>query len=251
MSNLLLKIPNCEYKDYLKNLVNEKILHILNNDHDGIAHFVKKLIKLSLNNHQNIIISKYSKVNNKYFLETGKSLKEFIAHPSLILKNWKEFLNKILNKLKRDFFNLYYKPDSLFNFFFNKIDVSKLEEKVKNIDIVIIYTFKEIISPENLIEIADTFNCKIYLYPLDNELLSGGFHFENLGKKNLKLEKKNTQLLKYKKKLLSKSKLSWIGGSNYITRKIKISELYNPKLHKVFTVYYTIDFEFSKRNSKF
>ena len=51
----------------------KKILHILNNDHDGIAHFVKKLIKLSLNNHQNIIISKYSKANNKYF------------------RNWKKF----------------------------------------------------------------------------------------------------------------------------------------------------------------
>ena len=76
---------------------------------------------------------------------------------------------------------------------------------------------------------------------MDNELLSGGYHFENLGKKNIKLEKKNVQLLKYKKKLLSKSKLSWIGGNNYITRKIKRSELYNPKLHKVFTVYNTIE----------
>lgn len=225
----------------------KKILHIINNDTDGIALFVKKLIKLSLNDHQNIIVSKYSKNKNQYLSETGKSLKEFFYQPSLIFNNFKEFSFKLFNKLKRDTFNLYYKPNTLFNFFFNKINISELKKKIKNTDIIIIYTFREIISPKNLNEIIEIFNCKVYLYPLDNELLSGGFHFENLSEKNLKLEKKNIQLLEYKKKYLSNLKISWIGGNKYISRKIKTSKLFNAKLHKNFRIYNTIEkYNFSK-----
>ena len=87
----------------------KKILHIINNDRDGIALFVEKLIKLSLNNHQNTIVSKYSKNESQCLSETGKSLKEFIYQPSLIFSNFKEFSFKLLSKIKRDTYNLYYK----------------------------------------------------------------------------------------------------------------------------------------------
>ena len=55
----------------------KKILHLINNDNDGIYHYVKKLININLNSYDNLILSKYSRSSNIIKLDSGKSLKEF------------------------------------------------------------------------------------------------------------------------------------------------------------------------------
>ena len=71
----------------------KKILHLINNDHDGIFHYVNKLINSSLKNHSNIILSKYSSSKKVINLDSGKSLTEFLYDPILILKNQKEIIH--------------------------------------------------------------------------------------------------------------------------------------------------------------
>tara|TARA_B100002019_G_C21270871_1_gene602212 strand:+ start:1827 stop:3074 length:1248 start_codon:yes stop_codon:yes gene_type:complete len=224
----------------------KKILHIINNDKDGIFHFVNKLIKTSLKDHENKILAKYSNSKNIIKLDSGKSLIEFLNQPSHIFSNFYEFYLKLLNKFKRDYFNLKFEPNVLFNFFFNEIDFEKLKEKIHETDILIIYTFKEVLSPKDLKTIYDYFKCKIIFYPLDYELLSGGFHFENNENISQKLKKKNYQLINYKKKYLSDLNIHWIAGNQFIENKIQSSEIYNHKFHKITKIYNTLEkFEFS------
>lgn len=168
----------------------KKILHLINNDHDGIFHFVDKLINTSLKDHDNIILTKYSKSKNVIVLDSGKSLTEFCYEPSLIIKNINEFYSKFINKLRRNYYNFIFKSDVLFNYHFSNINLLKLTKKIKKLDIIIVYTFREILSPNDLKHIKECFKCKIIFYPLDFELLSGGFHFQNYGKNNEKLKKK-------------------------------------------------------------
>ena len=97
-------------------------------------------------------MSKYSSSENIIKLDSGKSIKEFLSQPLSIFKNIIEFFLKLRNKLRRDYYNFYYKPDNLFNFYFNEINFLKLKQAVKNIDIVIVYTFKEVISPKDLLK---------------------------------------------------------------------------------------------------
>jgi hypothetical protein len=225
----------------------KKILHLINNDHDGIFHYVNKLINSSLKNHSNIILSKYSSSKKVINLDSGKSLTEFLYDPILILKNQKEFYLKLLNKIKRDFFNFYLNSDVLFNYYFNRIDFSKLKTKIIKFDVIFIYTFREILSPKDLKMINDFFKCKIIFYPLDFELLSGGFHFENYNKNNLKLQKRNKELICYKKKNISKLNIHWIAANKYIQKKIKSSTIYNINNHKISKIYNTYEkFNFSK-----
>lgn len=219
----------------------KKILHLINNDNDGIYHYVKKLINTNLNSYDNLILSKYSRSSNIIKLDSGKSLKEFFNKPLLIFQNLIEFLYKTLNKIRRDFCNFYYKPNNLFNFYFNEINFFKLKQKVNNFDIIIIYTFKEVISPSDLIKIKKYYNCKILFYPLDNELLSGGFHFEDTSKKNKKISNKNKKLTVYKKKHLSNLSIHWVAGNNFILEKIKNSPIYNSQSHKISKIYNTYD----------
>ena len=215
----------------------KKILHLINNNNDGIYHFVKKLVSTHLVRYDNLILSKYSNSENIIKLDSGKSIKEFLSQPLSIFKNIIEFFLKLRNKLRRDYYNFYYKPDNLFNFYFNEINFLKLKQAVKNIDIVIVYTFKEVISPKDLLKIKKYYNCKILFYPLDNELISGGFHFEDVSKENIKLGKKNNELIKYKKKYLSNLNIHWIAGNNFVEEKIKNSQLYTSRFHKISKIY--------------
>lgn len=225
----------------------KKILHLINNDHDGIFHFVDKLISTSLKDHDNVILTKYSKSEDVIALDSGKSLTEFFYEPSLIIKNIDEFYSKFFNKLKRDYYNLIFNSDVLFNYYFNNINFLKLIKKIKKLDIVFIYTFREILSPKDLKKIKEYFKCKIIFYPLDFELLSGGFHFENYDKNNKKLEKKNQQLINYKKKIFSNISINWIAGNKYIEDKIKSSPIYNIDYHHISRIYNTYEkFNFSQ-----
>lgn len=227
----------------------KKILHLINNDHDGIFHFVNKHTNESLKEHDNIILTKYSSSKNVISLDSGNSLNKFIFKPTLVIKNLNEFFLKILNKLKRDYYNLNFKPDVLFNFYFNEINFFKLTKKIKELDIIIIYTFKEILSPKDLKKIREHYKCKIIFYPLDFELLSGGFHFENYDKKNKKLERKNQQLISYKNFFFLNLNIHWIAANKYVEDKIKSSPIYNIENHKVSKIYNNYKkFNFSDRD---
>jgi hypothetical protein len=217
----------------------KKILHLINNDHDGIFHFVDKLINTSLKDYDNTILTKYSKSKNVMVLDSGKSLTEFFYEPKFIIKNIDEFYLRFFNKLKRDYYNFIFNSDVLFNYYFNNINLPKLIKKIKKLDIIFIYTFREILSPKDLKKIKEYFKCKIVFYPLDFELLSGGYHFENYEKNNRKLERKNLQLLNYKKKIISNLDVHWIASNKYIDKKIKLSEIYNTKYHKISRIYNT------------
>lgn len=225
----------------------KKILHLINNDHDGIFHFVDKLINTSLKDHDNIILTKYSKSKNVIVLDSGKSLTEFCYEPSLIIKNINEFYSKFINKLRRNYYNFIFKSDVLFNYHFSNINLLKLTKKIKKLDIIIVYTFREILSPNDLKHIKEYFKCKIIFYPLDFELLSGGFHFQNYDKNNEKLKKKNQQLIKYKKKFISNLRINWIAGNKYIEDQIKSSPIYNIDYHHISRIYNTYEkFNFSQ-----
>lgn len=217
----------------------KKILHLINNNDDGIYHFVKKLVSTDLIRYDNLILSKYSSSEDVIKLDSGKSIKDFLSQPLSIFKNIIEFYLKLQNKIRRDYYNLYYKPDNLFNFYFNEINFFRLKQIVRNVDIIIVYTFKEIISPKDLIKIKKYYNCKILFYPLDNELISGGFHFEDISKENIKLGKKNKQLIEYKKKYLSNLNIHWIAGNNFTEEKIKNSQVYRSQFHKISKIYNT------------
>lgn len=223
----------------------KKILHILNNDYDGIFHFVENLISNNLKDCDNKILVKYSN-NEKYLkIDTGKPFKYILINPIIILKYPKEFYVKLINKFKRDFFNFFYKTEYLFNFFFDNLDFKKLKNKIDKINVVVIYTFRETLSPSDLIKIQNQYNCKIIFYPLDNELLSGGTHFEN-ETNSLKLKKKDNRLINVKNKYISNLNINWIAGNEYINQKIKNSKIYNRKNHKIFKIYNTIKkFHFS------
>ena len=112
----------------------KKILHLINNDNDGIFHFVSKLVETSLKEHDNKILAKYSNNKNIILLDSGISLTQFLYKPIYLAKNPIEFLSKLKNKLKRDFFKFFFKPNSLFNFNFNEIDVYKLKNCVKEME---------------------------------------------------------------------------------------------------------------------
>lgn len=227
----------------------KKILHLINNDNDGIYHFVDKLTNSSLKNHENFIIAKYAKSKkNIITLDSGKSLTEFIKQPKLIIKNINEFLLKLFYKIKRDFYNFLFKPKSLFNFYFNDIDFHKLTSRIKKADILIIYTFREVISPRNLKKIQQFYNCKIIFYPLDYELLSGGFHFNNLDNENKKLLKKNIKLINFKIKHFSNLKIHWIAVNKYVEKKIINSKIFDTKFHRVSVIYnFLQNFKFSEK----
>lgn len=217
----------------------KKILHLINNDNDGIYHYVKNLVDTNLVRYDNLILSKYSSSENIIKLDSGKSIKQFLNEPLSIFKNLIEFLLKLSNKIRRDYYNFYYRPDNLFNFYFNEINFLKLKENVKYVDIIIVYTFKEIISPKDLIKIKKYYNCKILFYPLDNELISGGFHFEDVSKENRKLGNKNRELIDYKKKNLLNLDIHWIAGNRFIEEKIKTSQIYSNQFHKISKIYNT------------
>lgn len=225
----------------------KKILHLINNDNDGIFHFVSKLVETSLKEHDNKILAKYSNNKNIILLDSGISLTQFLYKPIYLLKNPIEFLSKLKNKLKRDFFKFFFKPNSLFNFNFNEIDIYKLKNCVKEVEILFIYTFKEVISPKDLKKIQDHYKCKIFFYPLDYELLSGGYHFENLDYNNKSLEKKNEELINYKIKYTDDLNINWIAANKFVEKKIKSSKIYNWQNHKISKIYNTLKkFNFSQ-----
>ena len=163
-----------------------KILHIINNDNDGIGHFVKNLISNDLKNYDNQVFTKYKSSSNFLCIDSGLSTKKLLKSPKLICNHFIELLFKVYFSSKRLILNYYYEPKSLFTYYLNSINIKKLKKYVKKIDVLIVYSFRETISLENLIEIKKEYNPKIFFYPCDDELLSGGYHFKNLEKLNLK-----------------------------------------------------------------
>lgn len=183
-----------------------KFLLITNNDSDGVGQHVVSL--------------------NSSLKELGHSSKTIVLHKSVkdndIIKIKRSFVIRlffyVLNFLKKDL-------NKLFSFGYSAVNYKKIEKYIKETDIIIIYSFFNILSFKTLKNIFESRKI-VYLRPLDMEFAAGGCHV-NLNSKgevceNYKFDCNNCPQLNF---------LNVFNISNKILKKKKkIIEKYKPKI---------------------
>ena len=133
-----------------------KFLLITNNDNDGVGQHVVSL--------------------NSSLKKLGHNSKTIVLHKSIqdddIIKIKKSFFTRlffyVLNFLKRDF-------GKLFSFGYSAVNYKKIEKYIKETDIIIIYSFFNILSFKTIKKIFESRKI-VYLRPLDMEFAAGGCH---------------------------------------------------------------------------
>ena len=195
-----------------------KFLLIANNDTDGIGQTVVNLFNnLIKKGHDAKIIALHKFINHKNIIRIKRS---FL--PRLFALS--------LDFLKKDF-------KDLFGFDHSTIKYVDIEKYIEEADVIIIYTFRKIIS-NNILEKLFSSGKPIYLRPLDMEMITGGCHFNQKCKK-YKSDCSNCPKLRFnelvtlpKKNLIAKKKIvrnfrpKIIVQNNYVKNLLKTSSIF-------------------------
>ena len=162
-----------------------KILHISNNDNDGAGRAASRL-NHSLNciglDSKLLLLYKKNDDNYSKSLGSGKTFKEllhFIIENYFLVKlsSYYELIILFKFRIKLIIYNLYYKPNNLFNFQIIAFNFKYIIPYLKNVDAIIFHSIQEMISIEDIAKIYKDYNIKIIFHPLDMEMLTGGYHF--------------------------------------------------------------------------
>ena len=236
-----------------------KILHISNNDNDGAGRAASRL-NHSLNSIglDSRLLVLYKKNDDKYSesLGSGKTFKElllFITKNFFLVKpaSYYELIILFKFRFKLIIYNLYYKPNNLFNFQIIAFNLKHIIPYLKNVDAIIFHSIQEMISIEDIAKIYKEYNIKIIFHPLDMEMLTGGYHFTydckcyKLGHCNSidhNLDVVAKKIYQKKIKYFSHIPIKWVTTSNFTKNRLLKSKIFNNN-HTVNTIYMGIEIE--------
>lgn len=181
------------------------IILINNNDTDGVGqHFSRAVNQLNYIGHKAVGLVVHKKYKNKNIIKLKRNF-------------LKRSLNFLLNFSKKKFSNL-------FSFGFGGVEYSEIKKYIQNSDLIIIYSFFNIISLKNLEKILSNHENVIFR-PLDLELISGGCH--------VNLDENSKACLKYKTNCSSCPQLNLLNkkiSSKILLQKKKILNKYLPPI---------------------
>ena len=183
-----------------------KFLILSNNDLDGVGQHVDRL-NSTLNNlgHESTALVLHKSSQSKNIFKIKKSLfTKFFYYPL-------NFLKKNLNKL--------------FSFGFSGVNIKIIKENIYQADIILIYTFSNLLSIDNLEELLQSKKI-VYFRPLDMELASGGCH--------VNFDDEGQECWEYQKNCSNCPQLNFINffniSSKIFLKKKRILEKYSPKI---------------------
>jgi glycosyltransferase involved in cell wall biosynthesis len=240
--------------------MNIRVLHITNNDCDGVGRAVLRLHKGLINfgiDSKVLVLHKKTKERGVYSIGYAKTIKiTFIDLIYNCLKLDKTKLIKITKfiifKLHSKMLGLRYRPKTLFNFGKVAVNFKELYVYFSNSDILFLHGVHEILSAEDLYKIHKKFSLKIFYHMLDMEPITGGCHFNFDCSKYRDNCNKCPQLLgnnrvahntlKRKFFYLKKVPINWIVPNNFALQRLKNSYIFD-ELHVANVIFMGIDSE--------
>jgi len=236
---------------------NNRILHITNNDFDGVGRAVLRLHKGLLNlgiESKVLVLHKRSKEKHVYAVGYAGTLKTLLV--DFVKSSFhfdgsrvRKILRFILFKLKVKILHLKNKPTSLFNFGLSAVDFKELSVYFLCSDILFLHGMHDILSPEGVYRAYKNFSLKIFYHILDMEPITGGCHFnfecENYLRDCNNCPQINSNsiahaILNRKKDLYGKIPISWIVPNNFVLDILNKSYVVD-KLHTVNVVFMGIE----------
>jgi len=220
----------------------DKILHITNNDYDGAGLAVSRLhnsmLKIGI---KSCVLVAIKKNENLGIHQLGYSepKKKFLID----LLTFKIFFN-LIDKV----FLSIYKPKSLFNFNYGNSRFNQIKNYIEDYDVIVLYSIQAMLVPSDIVKIHNQYNKKIIFRPLDMEPLTGGCHFnydcmgwkencESCPQIGMQSRKDiSSKILKEKIDNYKDIPIHWIACNSYINDRIKSSQISSSK-HQFSTVF--------------